>query len=103
MEAASTPTAGGAARERSSRGANLLHGGALIGAAALVIVPAGSARWSLDYLGVIAAMTIVSGLTLIQLSSNVDLSGSFLGIVLATVLLGGGPGAVIGVLTTTAA
>jgi diguanylate cyclase (GGDEF)-like protein len=66
-------------------------------------VTTGSAHWSLDYLGVIAVMTVVSGLTLIQLSSNVDLSGSFLGIVLATVLLGGGPGAVIGVLTTTAA
>jgi diguanylate cyclase (GGDEF)-like protein len=78
----------------------MLHCFALLGAAALIVITAGSAHWSLEYLAVIAFLTVVSGLTRVEVSSNVDLSGSFLGIVLATVLLGGGPGAIIGLLTT---
>src|SRR2546421_1841497 len=101
MEAERTPTAGVKARERPSSVVKFLHCVALLGAAALIVVSAGSTQWRPEYLAVIAVMTVVSGLTRVEVSSNVDLSGSFLGIVLATVLLGGGAGAVIGVLTQT--
>ncbi len=98
MEAERTLTEGVNGRERSSAAFKLLHCGALVGAAVLIELTAGTARWSLGTLAVIAVMTVVSDLTRVGVG-KVDLSGSFLGIVLAAVLLGGGPAAVIGVLT----
>jgi diguanylate cyclase (GGDEF)-like protein len=102
MEAERTGSVGVKARERPSRAVEIGHYGALLGAAALIGLTAGSAHWTLDTIAVIAVMTVVSDLTRVEVSSKVDLSGSFLGIVVATVLLGGGPAAVIGVLTIAA-
>ncbi len=99
MEAERTPTAGLNARERPSKAGQIVHLGALLGAAALIAITAGGAHWTLLTLGVIAIMTVVSDLTRVEVSSKVELSGSFLGIIVAAVLLGGGPAAVIGVLT----
>jgi diguanylate cyclase (GGDEF)-like protein len=71
---------------------------ALAGAAAVAILTAGSARWSLAPLGMIAVLTVVSDLTSVETgSSKLRISGSFLGIMLAAVLLGGGPAALVGV------
>ncbi len=100
MEAASTRTQAATPRELPSRTVQIVQWGALVGAVALIALTAGSARWTPSYLAVIAVMTIISDLTSVEVSSNVNLSGSFLGIVLAAVLLGGAPAAVIGVLTT---
>ena len=100
MEAERTPTAGAKARERPSRPVQIGQYGALLGAAALISVTAGSSDWSPAYLAVIAVMTVISELTSVEISSDVTLSGSFLGIILAAVLLGGAPAAVIGVLTS---
>jgi diguanylate cyclase (GGDEF)-like protein len=53
----------------------------------------------LERLVVIAAITVASDLTYIETgSARMRISGSFLGIILAAVLLGGGPAAVVGVL-----
>jgi diguanylate cyclase (GGDEF)-like protein len=71
---------------------------ALAGAATVAILTAGSARWSLAPLAVIAVLTVVSDLTSVETgSSKLRVSGSFLGIMLAAVLLGGGPAALVGV------
>jgi diguanylate cyclase (GGDEF)-like protein len=102
MEAKPTPIARATARERPSRAVEAAHCVALLGAATLIGVTGGSAHWGIDTLLVIAVMTVVSDLTRIEVSSKVDLSGSFLGIVVAVVLLGGGPAAVVGVLTIAA-
>src|SRR5947209_17623356 len=102
MEAERTRNAGLKPRERPSRAVEIGHYGALLGAAGLIGVTAGSAHWTLSKFAVIAVMTVVSDLTRVEVSSKVDLSGSFLGIVVATVLLGGGPAAVIGMLTIAA-
>ena len=99
MAAELTPTGNLEAGKRPSTASKVVHCGALLGAAALIGVTAGSAHWTLATLGVISVMTVVSDLTRVEVSSRVDLSGSFLGIVVATVLLGGGPGAVIGMVT----
>jgi len=73
----------------------------LLGAAcALIAITAGTARWNVGQMVVIATMTVVSDLTAVWAeSARIRMSGSFLGIVLAAVLLGGGPAAVVGMLT----
>jgi diguanylate cyclase (GGDEF)-like protein len=69
-------------------------------AAALVLFTPRESHWQLAPLLVIAIFTVVSDLTAVSLGSFRGwISGSFLGIVLAAILLGGGPAAVVGVLT----
>jgi diguanylate cyclase (GGDEF)-like protein len=77
-----------------------MHGLALAAATAVVGLTAGSARWNLESLVVIACLTVVSDLTSVETgSSGLKISGSFLGLMLAAVLLGGAPAALVGVLT----
>src|ERR1700693_433272 len=57
-------------------------------------------HWDTWSFVVIATMTVVSDLTAVDYdTARLRISGSFLGIVLAAVLLGGGPAALIGVTT----
>jgi diguanylate cyclase (GGDEF)-like protein len=78
----------------------LVIGLALLAAAVVVVLTAHSARWDPASLIVIAALTIGSDLTSVETgSSRLLVSGSFLGIMLAAVLLGGGPATVVGVLS----
>jgi diguanylate cyclase (GGDEF)-like protein len=56
-------------------------------------------HWRLVPFAVIAALAIFSDLTAVDLDSRLAVSGGFLAIVLATVTLGGGPAAAIGLLT----
>jgi diguanylate cyclase (GGDEF)-like protein len=84
----------------SGRAAALLHVFALIAGAILVVITVGSDRWRLAPLAVIAVLTIISDLTSVQApSTKLRLSGSFLGIMLAAVLLGAGPAALVAVLS----
>jgi diguanylate cyclase (GGDEF)-like protein len=73
----------------------------LFGAAVSVIVLLdGAGRWSVAPLAVIATFTVVSGLTYVDSGSQeLQVSGSFLGLMLAAVLLGGGPAATVGVVS----
>jgi putative nucleotidyltransferase with HDIG domain len=71
----------------------------LVAAVAIAIVTANTADWDLALFAILAAFSIFSDLTAITTTSKVKLSGSFLPMVLAMVLLGGPPAAVIGVLT----
>jgi putative nucleotidyltransferase with HDIG domain len=57
------------------------------------------ADWDPGLFGILLAFSLFSDLTVIETKSRVKLSGSFLSIVLAMVLLGGAPAAVIGVVT----
>jgi diguanylate cyclase (GGDEF)-like protein len=78
----------------------LIQISALLGAVLVIIVTRSSDRWSLAPLLIIMAFCGVSTLTEVETgSSHLQVSGSFLGIVLAGALLGGGPGAVVGVFT----
>ncbi len=73
---------------------------ALAGAGVTVAATAHSARWDPAQLAVIAALTISSDLTYVQTAvPHMRVSGSFLGIMLAAVVLGGGPAATVGVLS----
>jgi diguanylate cyclase (GGDEF)-like protein len=75
---------------------------ALAAAAALALATTESADWDLSSLVVIGAFTTVSGLAYVDAgtSSRLTISGTMLGLVLAGVLLGGGPAALIGFVAT---
>ncbi len=81
----------------------LIHGLALLAAAVVIALTADPGRWQLKQfieLSVIAVMTVVSAVTYFETgSSKLIVSGSFLGIMLAAVLLGGAPAALVGVLS----
>ena len=73
--------------------------GLIAAAAGLVVLTTHTDSWRLWPIVVIATFTIVSDLTNVETaSSRLRISGSGLGLVLAAVLLGGGPGALVGVL-----
>ncbi len=76
------------------------HALALASAVVVAVVTARTARWEIAPLLLITAFTVVSGLTYVETgSTRLKVSGSFLGLMLAAVLLGGGPAALIGAVT----
>ncbi len=82
------------------RGLVVAHAVAFVGAIVVALLSSGSDQWNLPLLAGIMVFAIVSDLTHVEVgSSRLKVSGSFLGIVLAAVLMGGGPAAVVGVLT----
>jgi putative nucleotidyltransferase with HDIG domain len=85
---------------RPTRTVILLELGALALAAGFALLQAGGANWDLALVGVLLAVSVVGDLTALDTpTSRVKLSSSFLAIVVAAVLLGESPAAVIGVLT----
>ena len=67
-------------------------------AGAVIVLTAGSQDWNAPELAVIAALTILCEATAVHVGSRkVHVSGSFLGLMLAAVLLGGGPAALVAV------
>jgi diguanylate cyclase (GGDEF)-like protein len=73
---------------------------AFAGAIALVALTSGLYHWDAGTMAVIAVFTVVSELTSIVTGpARLRVSGTGLGVLLAAVLLGGGPAAVIGVVS----
>jgi diguanylate cyclase (GGDEF)-like protein len=73
---------------------------AAVAAVIVVIATARSARWDVWSLAIITALTVTGDLTHIDIpGKQLKLSSSFLGLVLAAVLLNGGPAALVGVVT----
>jgi diguanylate cyclase (GGDEF)-like protein len=73
--------------------------GTLAAAGVAIALTADSYRWDLWPMAIIAAFTIVSELTSVEAGHKFKISGSGLGLMLAAVLLGGGPAAVVGVIS----
>ncbi|MEA2212324.1 MAG: hypothetical protein QOF83_2272 [Solirubrobacteraceae bacterium] len=72
----------------------------LITALAIAALTGGSDRWSLGPLLIITAFTLASDFATVEIkSATILVSGSFVGILLTAVLLGGAPAAVVGALT----
>jgi diguanylate cyclase (GGDEF)-like protein len=64
------------------------------------VATGGSAHWVIGPLVVITVFTVLSDVTSVEVESGrILISGSFLGLLLAAVLLGGGPAAAVGVAT----
>ncbi|HEX8977643.1 MAG TPA: EAL domain-containing protein [Solirubrobacteraceae bacterium] len=79
----------------------LTASGALLFASLIVVaVTAPAARWSVAPLLIITTFTVASDFATVEVeSATILVSGSFLGILLAAVLLGGAPAALVGALT----
>src|ERR1700722_10832349 len=58
-----------------------------------------AANWKLPILGILTGLAVLSELTSTQLPSGLNISGSFLAITVAAVLLGGPPAAIVAVFT----
>jgi putative nucleotidyltransferase with HDIG domain len=71
----------------------------LIATAAATVHWAGEASWNLSLIVVLLAFCVFSDLTAVQAQSRMKISGSFLALVVAMVLLGGTPAALIGITT----
>ncbi|MEA2197528.1 MAG: hypothetical protein QOJ25_1579 [Solirubrobacteraceae bacterium] len=85
------------------RAVAVAHGLALASAITLIVLTAGSDRWSVWPLTVIVVFTVIGDLTSVEaFSPKLKVSGSFLGIMLAAVLLGSGPAALVGVVSIAA-
>src|SRR5438309_8540008 len=90
------------APQRPGRGVAALQACALAGAVATIVLTAGSMSWSLSPLLVIGALTIASDLSTIGAgSARLKVSGAAPGLLLAVVVLGGGPAALLGGLVMT--
>jgi diguanylate cyclase (GGDEF)-like protein len=86
-------------RRSPSRTVAAVQISAVLGAALLVALTASDYHWRVWPLVVIAAFTVISDLTSVDTGSRrLRISGSGLGLVLAAVQLGGGPGALVGVI-----
>jgi diguanylate cyclase (GGDEF)-like protein len=72
-------------------------------AGGVVWLTAGDDRWSLPALALIAALTIAGEFMVVETSGRLEISASFLTLVLAAVILGPGPAALIGALAITVA
>jgi diguanylate cyclase (GGDEF)-like protein len=82
------------------RGVLIVHIIALGLAAALIALTASSARWTVWPLLVIGSFTILSGVTFRETGSReISVQGTPLGLMLAAVLLGAGPAAILGAVT----
>lgn len=71
----------------------------LLGTAAICVWQADQSNWDPLLLSVLLAFSVFSDLTAVQAQARVKISGSFLALVVAMVLLGGPPAALIGVVT----
>src|SRR5204862_7610392 len=80
-----------------------LNAAILVCAAGLSVLTSPEANWDLLTLGLLLGLAIASDLMAASIrSSKLKVSGSFLEIVVAMVLLGGAPAALVGVLTIVA-
>nr|MDQ2896040.1 EAL domain-containing protein [Actinomycetota bacterium] len=100
MESADSTTMPGGKLRAPARGVLAFNACVLATATLVAILAAPAARWDPVQLGVIITLTVISDLTSVTSGSAwVNVSGSFLGLCLASVLLGATPAAAIGVLT----
>src|SRR5258705_11523311 len=80
-----------------------LNAALLVCAVGVAVVTSPSANWDLVTLVLLLVFAVASDLTAASIrSSKLKVSGSFLALVIAMVLLGGAPAALIGVLTMVA-
>ncbi|MGH2873132.1 MAG: putative bifunctional diguanylate cyclase/phosphodiesterase, partial [Solirubrobacteraceae bacterium] len=70
---------------------------ALIGAAAVSALTPGGDHWLIGPFATVAVFTIATDLAAVRTAGGMYVSGSFLGVVLASVTLGGGPAALVAV------
>ena len=85
--------------ERPTLYVQLLLGLALLAVIAGAVLRGPSADWDLAVLGILLAFSALSDVMSIETESRLKISGNFLALVLAMVLLGGAPAALIGAIS----
>lgn len=85
--------------ERPTRLNHVLLATALVVAAIAAVLRIPDASWDFALFGILLGFSIFSDVTSIETESRLKVSGSFLALVLAMVLLGGTPAALIGVIS----
>ena len=85
--------------ERPTRLNHLLLVTGLAGAVALAVWQAPNANWNLALFGILLGFSVFSDVMSIETESRLKISGNFLALVLAMVLLGGTPAAAIGLVS----
>jgi putative nucleotidyltransferase with HDIG domain len=86
-------------KERPTRLSKVLLASALAVAIAVAVLRAPSANWDLGLLAILLAFSAFSDVMSIETESRLKISGNFLALVLAMVLLGGAPAALIGAIS----
>jgi diguanylate cyclase (GGDEF)-like protein len=100
MDASDTSTPPATKTRTPSAGVAALQLLALAVAGGVVVLTAGTDRWTLWPIVLLAVLTIASDLTFVETGSyKLRVSGSGLGLILTAVLLGAGPAALVGVLS----
>jgi diguanylate cyclase (GGDEF)-like protein len=98
-----TATSLDAAPQRPGRGVAIAHAVALIGAAVVIVATEHSTRWGLPAFVVVAALTVISELSTDDTGpARLKVSGAAPGLMLAVVMFGGGPAALIAMATVVA-
>jgi len=85
-------------KQRPTPLSNALLAVGLVGAVGVAIWRAPLADWNLALFGILLGFSVFSDITAVETESRLKISGSFLALVLAMVLLGGTPAAIIGVI-----
>src|SRR5260221_2328989 len=85
--------------ERPTRLNHALLVTGLVGAIAVAVWQAPNANWNLALFGILLGFSIFSDVMSIETESRLKISGNFLALVLAMVLLGGTPAALIGIVS----
>ncbi len=84
----------------ASRAVAVVHTALLAVAVVLAVQVAPAADWDLRKLAILIVLAVISNLTSTPLlSGRMNVSGAFLGVVLAAVVLGGAPAAIVGAVT----
>ncbi|HEY5428024.1 MAG TPA: GGDEF domain-containing protein, partial [Solirubrobacteraceae bacterium] len=100
MDSRGTDARSRPATREPTRGLAAAQVGVLAAVTAFVVLTAGWYQWRVWPLVMITAFTVISELTSVRMGpSAMRVSGSSLGLMLGAVLLGGGPAALIGVLS----
>ncbi len=85
--------------ERPTRLSNVLLALGLVAVAAIAVWRAPNADWNLALFGILLGFSAFSDIMSIETESHLKVSGNFLALVLAMVLLGGTPAALIGIIS----
>jgi diguanylate cyclase (GGDEF)-like protein len=95
-----TATAGNERARQPGRGVAFVHALALAAGIAVIALTSGLDHWRIGPFAVLVAFTTLSSLTDIATSARkISVSGVLIGLIMAIVLLGPGPAALLGVLT----
>jgi diguanylate cyclase (GGDEF)-like protein len=101
MEQTTSPTSASVRPRQPGRALVFAQAAAPLLAGVVAWLTAGTANWWIPALVLITAFAIAGELTVVESSGRLEVSSSFLALILASVILGGGPAALVGAVAIT--